>query len=503
MNPGKKFYITTPLYYVNASPHIGHAYTTLAADILARHHRSKGRAVHLLTGTDEHGSKIEEVALAAGVEPRAYADKIAAEFAEMWKHLEVLHDDFIRTTQTRHVTRVQAAFEHLLAKGDIYKGIYKGYYCVACETYWTETEAPPDGDSGMRRCPNEGCGKELKLTEEESYFFKLSKYAAPLLEHYEKNPGFLMPRSRSLEIVNFVKEGLRDLAVSRTKVRWGIPVASDPKHVVYVWFDALQNYITATGYRPPGMKDAEGEDHSQELWPADIHFVGKEIFRFHAVIWPAMLMALGAPLPKCVYAHGWWTVEGQKMSKSKGNFVNPREITNEYGVDVFRYHLFREMPFGNDGDFSVEKLKQRYNAELANDLGNLVSRVTNMVEKYLDGVLPENPPAEKLETTPRVETAGPAVDAAIEAVDLQEALNRIWAEVGRLNRLVNEKEPWKLAKTDPEAVKWLLCDLVFSLRLIGGWISPFMPEISSKILAALGADGGKIEKAPPLFPRKD
>ena len=216
-----------------------------------------------------------------------------------------------------------------------------------------------------------------------------------------------------------------------------------------------------------------------------------------------MLMALGAPLPKCVYAHGWWTVEGQKMSKSKGNFVNPREITNEYGVDVFRYHLFREMPFGNDGDFSVEKLKQRYNAELANDLGNLVSRVTNMVEKYLDGVLPENPPAEKLETTPRVETAGPAVDAAIEAVDLQEALNRIWAEVGRLNRLVNEKEPWKLAKTDPEAVKWLLCDLVFSLRLIGGWISPFMPEISSKILAALGADGGKIEKAPPLFPRKD
>jgi methionyl-tRNA synthetase len=502
MSP-KKIYLTTPLYYVNASPHIGHAYTTLAADILARHHRRKGRAVHLLTGTDEHGSKIEEVAAAAGVEPRAYADKIAAEFSDMWEHLDVRHDDFIRTTEDRHVSRVQAVFEHLLSKDDIYKGAYKGYYCVSCETYWTETEAPPDEETGKRRCPNEGCGKELKLTEEESYFFRLSKYEKPLLEHYEKNPGFLMPKHRAAEIVNFVKEGLRDLAVSRTKVRWGIPVKSDPKHVVYVWFDALQNYITATGYRPPGMSDAPEEDRSAELWPADVHFVGKEIYRFHAVIWPAMLMAVGVDLPKSVYAHGWWTVEGEKMSKSKGNFVNPRDVTAEYGVDVFRYHLFREMPFGNDGDFSIEKLRQRYNAELANDLGNLVSRVTNMVDKYCEGVLPENPPREKIEATPQVEAAGPSIDAAIEAVDLQEALNRIWAEVGRLNRLVNEKEPWKLAKTDPEAVRWLLCDLVYSLRLITEWLSPFMPTIAEKISEALGGpDGGKIAKAPPLFPRK-
>ena len=500
MSAKKKIYITTPLYYVNAAPHIGHAYTTLAADILARFHRSKGRDVHFLTGTDEHGSKIEEVATAAGIEPRAYADKIASEFSDMWKHLGIQHDDFIRTTEDRHVKRVQAVFEHLLANEDIYKGVYKGYYCVSCETYWTETEAPPNEDSGKRHCQNKDCGKELTLTEEESYFFKLSKYEKPLLEHYEKNPGFLMPKNRSTEIVNFVKEGLRDLAVSRTKVQWGIPVTSDPKHVVYVWFDALQNYITATGYRPPGMEKTDEEDNSAQLWPADIHFVGKEIYRFHAVIWPAMLMALGVELPKCVYAHGWWTVEGQKMSKSKGNFVDPKAVTSEFSVDVFRYHLFREMPFGNDGDFSVEKLLQRYNAELANDLGNLVSRVTNMVDKYCDGTLPENPPQEKLPTAALVAAAESGIDAAFEGVDLQEALNKIWAEVGRLNRLVNDKEPWKMAKTDMEGVRWLLCDLVASLQTIAGWIAPVMPEVSKSMQSALT---GEIRKIPPMFPRKE
>ncbi|PCI40131.1 MAG: methionine--tRNA ligase [Elusimicrobia bacterium] len=519
MSVKKKFYITTPLYYVNAAPHIGHAYTTLAADILARYHRLKGRDVHLLTGTDEHGAKIEEVAAAAGIEPRAYADKIAAQFSELWKHLDVRYDDFIRTTEERHVKRVQAVFEHLLSTGDIYKGVYKGYYCVSCETYWTETEAPPEEKTEIRRCPNVDCRKKLTLTEEESYFFKLSKYEKPLLEHYEKNPDFLLPRKRATEITNFVKDGLRDLAVSRTKVKWGVPVKSDPKHVIYVWFDALQNYITATGYRPPGMEAPDEEDKSAALWPADIHFVGKEIYRFHAVIWPAMLMAIGAELPKSVYAHGWWTVEGQKMSKSKGNFVDPKEITREYGVDVFRYFLFREMPFGNDGDFSLSKIEDRYKAELGNDLGNLLMRITHMVDKYLGGALPGKSHRDKLTLTPSVLKAADAIDEAYEAVNLQEALNLIWVQIGRLNLHIEEKKPWKMAKEDLEGVRILLFDLVSSLRIIAGWISPFMPTVSTKIQSALGVrrtqmaltpnevlnglDGEKIKKAPPLFPRKE
>lgn len=513
----KRFYITTPLYYVNASPHIGHAYTTIAADIIARYKRSHGTEVHLLTGTDEHGSKIEAVAAEAGEEPIVYAGRIAKEFVELWKHLDIHHDDFIRTTEPRHVQRVQAVFSHLLKKGDIYAGKYQGYYCVPCETYWTATEAPPE-KGGRRRCPNEDCRKELKLTEEDSYFFRLSKYEKPLLEHYAKNPEFLQPSRRAKEIANFVKEGLRDLAVSRTKVAWGVPVVEDKRHVVYVWFDALLNYVTATGYRPPGMK-AGGRGRFEELWPADVQFVGKEIYRFHTVIWPAMLMALKVPLPRTVFAHGWWTVEGEKMSKSKGNFVDPREITREFGVDAFRYFLFREMPFGNDGNFSREALRRRYNNELANDLGNLVSRVTNMVDKYLNGALPGKPDKDKMVVTHELLGLSGRVDEAMNRIAFQDALNIMWSGIRRLNEHIDKNKPWAMAKTDPEGVKALLFDLVSSLRVVGGWISPFMPHTAAHMQTQLGVRkfpralsveevfaggpaGSKIAKAPPLFPRK-
>jgi len=499
----KPYYITTPIYYINAAPHIGHAYTTIAADVLARWHRSRGKAAYLLTGTDEHGQKIEDAAKAAGKHTLDFSDQVSAKFRDLWKHLDVLHDDYIRTTEKRHEDKVQELFSVLLKNGDVYKGKYEGLYDVVSESFVKESDAVK-GPNGVLLGPDSG--KPLQKLSEETYFFKLSRYGPKLLEHYKANPGFLAPSHRASEILRFVEGGLEDISVSRTKVKWGVPVPGDSDHTVYVWFDALINYWAA----------AQGTN----LWPADVHIVGKEIFRFHAVIWPAMLMAAALPLPKKVFAHGWWTVEGAKMSKSAGNFVDPYDITVEFGVDAFRYFLLREMPFGNDGDFSKASLCKRYNAELANDLGNLVSRVAEMVDRFLGGKLPTKPPLDADFYTTTVAKRTPSISAKMDALDFSGALDEVWEVVRALNARVNEKAPWKLAKADMRACELVLFDLVCSLRLVGGWLDPFMPATAAKIHMQLGvrvfpealtADdvlqgkdrgAGLIQKGPILFPRK-
>jgi|CXWL01.1.fsa_nt_gi methionyl-tRNA synthetase len=500
----KRYYITTPLYYVNAPPHIGHAYTTIAADVLARFHRSRGTATHLLTGTDEHGQKIEDAANAAGKHALDFCDMTSNKFRELWKHLDIHFDDYIRTTEKRHEDKVQELFALLLKNGDIYKGHYEGLYDVVSEAFVKESDAVK-GPGGVLLSPDSG--KPLQKLSEETYFFKLSKYGPRLLEHYKAHPEFLAPKSRSSEILRFVEGGLEDISVSRTKVKWGIPVPGDSAHTIYVWFDALINYWSATG-------------GTEDLWPADVQIVGKEIFRFHAVIWPAILLAAGLPLPKKVFAHGWWTVDGQKMSKSAGNFVDPYDITAEYGVDAFRYFLLREMPFGNDGDFSKASLTKRYNAELANDLGNLVSRVAEMVDKFMGGKLPTKPPLAGDFYTTTVAKRTADISAKMEELDFHGALDVIWEVIRSLNARVNEKAPWKLAKDDLAQCELVLFDMVWSLRLVAGWIEPFMPQTAAKIhmqlgvrlfpdaltaddvLAGVKARPGLIQKGPVLFPRK-
>lgn len=470
----KKFYITTPIYYANDKPHLGHSYTTVAADVLARYYRLKNAGVFFLTGTDEHGSKIAEAANNNDVTPQNWVDGIVGDFKSLWKRLNISYDDFIRTTEERHIKKVREVFEKLLKQGDIYKGKYSGWYCVACESYFTDTQIAGD------KCPD--CSKNVERLEEESYFFKLSKYQDTLLEHYEKNPDFMKPSWRASEMVNFVKSGLKDLSVSRKNVKWGITVPGDETHTIYVWFDALLNYIS----------DAEGKN----VWPCDIHFVGKEIFKFHTVIWPAMLLAIDIPLPKTVFAHGWWTVNGEKMSKSKGNFVDPHKFIDKYSCDAYRYFVLRQIPFGQDGDFSEKSFLERYNSDLANNLGNLISRTFSMVGKYsLQNVVPSA--SSEFSIGKSVNNFDGKFTKSMENVELTASLELIWEIIDEANRTIDSEKPWVLFKTDKERLKTVFENLLAAVEIISEAISPFMPETSEKIKKII-ADKKVSE---PLFPR--
>jgi methionyl-tRNA synthetase len=506
----KVFYVTTPIYYVNDVPHIGHAYTTVAADVIARFKRLKGERVFFLTGTDEHGQKIERTARASGEEPIELANRVVVRFKELWKKLNISNDDFIRTTEERHIKSVTELFRRVFEKGDIYLGEYEDWYCVFDETFWTETQL-----GGSRLCPD--CGRPVERLKEESYFFRLSKYEKPLLEFYERNPDFIQPPFRRNEVISFVKGGLRDLSISRTTFSWGIPVPNNPRHVIYVWFDALTNYITAPGF-PDDM------ERFSEIWPADIHLVGKDILRFHAIYWPAFLMSAGLPLPKKVFAHGWWTVEGEKMSKSKGNVVDPNDIVDEFGADVLRYFLLREVPFGLDGDFSRTALIGRVNGELANGLGNLVSRSLGMIERYMGGRVPEPMlSVEGYEQRVRekaMETAR-QVEDAMEEIAFHRALNAIWDFIGFMNKYVDESAPWLLEKSgDRERLSLVLWTLVESVRILALLLYPFIPSSSREIWRRIGSPeplesqlfsyakewgltrpGWQVEKGRALFPR--
>ena len=503
MAAAPRFYLTTPIYYVNDVPHIGHAYTTLACDVLARYHRGRGADVYFLTGTDEHGQKVEKAAQTRGETPLELADRVVTRFQSLWEKLDIDYTDFIRTSQERHKAAVQEIFRVIEARGDIYLGEYEDWYCTPCETFWTETQLM-DGN-----CPD--CGRPTEKLKEASYFFRMSKYQEQLLAHIEANPDFIQPRSRRNEILSFVREGLRDLSISRTSFSWGIPVPGDERHVIYVWFDALTNYISALGY--PG--DAEG--NYARFWPCDVHVIGKDILRFHTVYWPTFLMAAGLPLPKKVFAHGWWTVEGQKMSKSLANVVEPNLLIDKYGVDAIRYFLLREVPFGLDGDFSHAALVQRINSDLANDLGNLVSRSTAMLGKYFAGTLPAPGAPTAIETalTERCAAVHAQVGAQMSELAFNRALQSIWELVSAANKYIDESTPWALAK-DPaqrERLATVMYSLLEMVRQIGRLVTPFMPGTGAKIAALLGLDGSEgaqwggfpagtaVAKAEPLFPR--
>ncbi len=508
----KNFYITTPIYYVNGEPHVGTAYTTVACDVLARYKKTAGYDVHFLTGTDEHGQKVEEKASEMGYTPQQWTDLMAPKFKELWRALNVENDDFIRTTEGRHKKSVTKIIKKIYDKGDIYKGSYEGKYCVSCETFVPENQIV-----GENSCPD--CGKDLRVVQEESYFFKMSKYEEKLLKHIEENPDFILPQSRRNEVISFIKQGLHDLSISRNTFKWGIPLEFDPNHVVYVWFDALTNYMTAVGYENnPEMFD--------KFWNNSevIHMVGKDILRFHAIIWPCMLLAAGEKLPKKIVAHGWWTVEGEKMSKSKGNVLDPLKEIEKYGIDQFRYFLLKEVHFGNDGNYSDTSMVNRVNAELANDLGNLLNRTLGMYKKYFDGVIVEGEGHEIFDDEIKAlwyETIV-EVDKAMDKVQFSYALDAIWKFISRMNKYIDETMPWLLAKDEEKKMRLavVMNNLVEALYKIAVLVYPYMPESAGKIWEQLGVDGDikeakidvikdwssfdsghKLGEASPVFPR--
>lgn len=505
----KPYYITTPIYYPSTNLHIGNTYTTVAADAIARFKRLTGHEVMFLTGTDEHGQKIERIANEKGITPKEHVDEIVAGIKDLWKMMNISYDKFIRTTDDYHVKAVQEIFKKLYDQGDIYKDSYEGLYCTPCESFWTETQLV-NGN-----CPD--CGRPVEKAKEEAYFFKMSKYADRLIQYIEEHPDFIQPESRKNEMLNnFLRPGLQDLCVSRTSFTWGIPVSFDEKHVIYVWIDALSNYITALGY------GQENQELYKKFWPADVHLIGKDILRFHTIYWPIMLMALGLELPKQVFGHGWLLVDGGKMSKSKGNVVDPVVLVNMFGADAVRYYLLREIPFGSDGLFNNEIFIKKVNTDLANDLGNLLSRTIAMVYKYFDGVIQAPTCKEAIDDELidlALSTPG-KVEASIDALKIPEALESIWTLISRANKYIDETTPWILAKDEEkkERLGTVLYNLLETLRFVSVMISPFLTETSAKINEQLNTKvttweslkefngtvaGDKVVKGDVIFPRID
>ena len=514
MNKQQTFYITTPIYYPSGKFHIGTAYTTVASDTIARYKRLRGYDVRFLTGMDEHGQKIQEKAAEAGKHPQEYVNEIADAAKKLWALMDISYDDFIQTTQDRHKSSVEKIFKKFLDNGDIYKGEYEGLYCVPCESYYTETQLV-DG-----KCPD--CGRDVQTVKEESYFFNMKKYANKLLKYYEENVEFIEPESRKNEMINnFIKPGLEDLSVSRTSFDWGIKVPGDPKHVIYVWVDALSNYITSLGY------GSDNEELFNKYWPADVHVVGKDIVRFHTIYWPIFLMALDLPLPKKVFAHGFIMMKDGKMSKSKGNVVYPEMLVERYGLDATRYFLLRELPFGSDGVFSPESFVERTNFDLANDLGNLLNRTVSMMNKYFDGVIPtENLQATEFDATLKAHAEGVRAkyEESMEKMQFSVVLAEVWSLVSRTNKYIDETSPWVLAKDEADKPKLaaVMSNLAESLRHIAVMLQPFMTTAPKQIAEQLGLSDGLlawdsistfgnvipantkvVEKGVPIFPRLD